>query len=61
MFSIENVNPEKVSYSYGNKIVSIKNIKRETNRIKFKVPLTIGAKTLLVYFDDKPALGYKIN
>ena len=61
LFSIKNTNPEKISYSYGTEIISIEEIERETNRIKFNVPLTIGAKTLLVYFDGKPALGYKIN
>lgn len=61
LFSIKNTNPEIISYSYGTEIISIDAIERETNRIKFNVPLTIGAKTLLVYFDGKPALGYKIN
>lgn len=61
LFNIKNINPENISYSYGNKIMAIENVEREENRIKFNVPLTIGAKTLLVYFDGKPALGFKIN
>jgi transglutaminase/protease-like cytokinesis protein 3 len=60
LFSIKNINPEKISYSYGSETISIDEIEREETRIKFNVPLTIGAKTLLVYFDGKPALGYKI-
>ena len=61
LFSIKNSNPEKISYSYGNEMVFITDIEREADRIKFNVPLTIGAKTLLVFFDGKPTLGYKIN
>ncbi len=61
LFSIKNINPENISYSYGTKIVAIEKVEREENRIIFNVPLSIGAKTLLVYFDGKPALGYKIN
>ncbi len=61
LFSIENINPEKIAYSYGSDIISVENIEREAKRIKFNVPLTIGAKTLLIYFNGKPALGYKIN
>lgn len=61
LFSIKNINPEKISYSYGLEIFSIDEIEREADRIKFNVPLAIGAKNLLVYFDGKPALGYKIN
>ncbi|MBK5212548.1 MAG: hypothetical protein JJE55_02660 [Flavobacteriaceae bacterium] len=61
LFSIENINPKKISYSYGTDVISLGIIEHEANRIKFNVPLTIGAKTLLIYFDGKPALGYKIN
>jgi len=61
LFSIKNSNPEKISYSYGSEIISIEEIEREPDRIKFNVPLIIGAKTLLIYFNEKPALGYKIN
>ncbi|SRX73395.1 transglutaminase domain-containing protein [Aequorivita antarctica] len=61
LFSIKNTNPKKISYSYGTEMIFIEEIEREANRIKFNVPLIIGAKTLLVYFDGKPALGYKIN
>ena len=60
LFSIKNIDPEKISYSYGTDIISIEEIEREANKIKFNVPLIIGAKTLLIYFDGKPALGYKI-
>lgn len=61
LFSIKNINPEKISYSYGTEIISIEEIEREADQIKFNVPLIIGTKTLLVYFDGQPALGYKIN
>lgn len=61
LFSIKDASPEKISYSFGTEIIFIDAIEREENQIKFNVPFTIGAKTLLVYFDGKPALGYKIN
>ncbi|MCG2419914.1 hypothetical protein K8089_12860 [Aequorivita sp. F47161] len=61
LFAIKNVNPEKISYSYGTEKIPINDIERGADRIKFNVPLLIGAKILLIYFDGKPALGYKIN
>ncbi|MEM0518034.1 transglutaminase domain-containing protein [Aequorivita flava] len=61
LFSIKNINPAKISYSYGDQVVPIKSVEREADRIKFNVPLIIGAKILLIYIDEKPALGYKIN
>lgn len=61
IFSIKNVNPAQVSYSYGDLTIEIKDVFREENRIKFNVPLAEKAKQLLIYFDGKPALGYRIN
>ena len=60
-FSIKNINPEIIAYSYGNDILPINKVIREEEGIKFSVPLSIGAANLLVYFDGKPALGYKIK
>tara|TARA_R100000935_G_scaffold58637_1_gene96696 strand:- start:561 stop:1490 length:930 start_codon:yes stop_codon:yes gene_type:complete len=61
IFSIKNVNPAQVSYSYGDLTIEIKDVFRDENRIKFNVPLAEKAKQLLIYFDGKPALGYRIN
>lgn len=61
LFSVRNISPETVSYSYGNEIKKIDEVVKESGRIQFKVPLTIGGENLLVYFDGKPALGYVIK
>jgi hypothetical protein len=34
---------------------------KEGKRLAFKIPLEIGVKNLLIYFDEKPALAYIIK
>ncbi|MAP55509.1 transglutaminase domain-containing protein [Altibacter sp.] len=60
-FTIANVNPKTVTYSYGSEKKSVRNLEKSGNRLQFSVPLEIGAENLLIYFDDQPALGYKIK
>jgi hypothetical protein len=61
LFSIKNSNPIEVSYSYGNEITPVKDFEKSENSISFSVPLEIGGTNLLIFFDGKPALGYKIK
>lgn len=60
-FQIRNINPATVSYSFGNKQITIEKIEKDNNIIRFDVPLELGVSTLLIYFDGTPALGYKID
>ena len=60
VFSLKVPITTQISYSYGfdKVIVSSEEINGMTT---FKVPLELGQRQLLIYFDDKPALGYKIK
>jgi hypothetical protein len=60
-FEIKNSNPIEVTYSFGNETLSVTKLNQKENSIEFSVPLQIGAKTLLIYFDEQPALGYRIE
>jgi len=60
-FVIKNISPNEISYSYGNGEFPVKKIEQKEALLEFSIPLQLGAKTLLIYFDDKPALGYQIE
>jgi len=59
-FNVRNVKPSKIEYSYGadKKALEFSN---EEDAISFVIPIELGKENLLIYFDDKPALGYKIK
>jgi transglutaminase/protease-like cytokinesis protein 3 len=59
-FSIRNIVPSRISYSFGNKKKEITFSELEGG-IQFSIPITLGKENLLIYFDDKPALGYKVK
>ena len=61
LFSIKNLKANEISYSYGEKIKKISRIDYTEKGIKFEIPLELGADQLLIYFDDKPAIGYKVK
>jgi len=60
-FSIMNGHPENVMYSYGDEKFPVTNFNMEEEQMNFSVPLQLGVRNLLIYFDDKPALGYLIK
>ena len=60
-FDIKNITPNKISYSFGNEKTIIENTERTETNLKFTIPLQPNAEILLIYFDDKPALGYRIE
>lgn len=51
-----------VGYRFGKEIKTISEEEKQTvdNKTTFKIPLEMGARTLLIYFEGKPAMGYKI-
>ncbi|MBL4662149.1 MAG: hypothetical protein JKY22_00945 [Flavobacteriaceae bacterium] len=59
-FSLRNVSPSKIEYSYGveKKILEFSN---NEGAISFVIPIELGKENLLIYFDNKPALGYMIK
>ena len=61
LFRINNCNPKEIYYTYGTEKVKVENAEIIEGRLNFSVPLELGVSTLLVYFDDKPALAYKIE
>lgn len=60
-FTINKVHAKKVSYSFGGTSKEVNFTVKQEGRISFNIPLQIGVKTLLIYFDDQPALGYRIK
>jgi len=60
-FEIKNTNPKEVTYSYGSEKLSVTKHTIKENITAFSVPIELGVKTLLIYFDGKPALGYRIE
>jgi len=59
-FRIKNAKPAVVSYSYGKEKETVQ-FTVENEAIQFEVPIVLGKKHLLIYFDDKPALGYRVK
>jgi len=60
-FSITNVSPKEISYSYGGEIFPLDKFTFEDEILMFNIPLQIGIKQLLIYFDNEPTLGYVIK
>ena len=60
-FRVNNCAPNEVSYSYGKEKKAVENLEVTEGRLRFSVPIESNAKTLLIYFDQQPALGYRIQ
>lgn len=60
-FVIGNCEITEVGYSYGDEIFGANKVENTGGKLRFAVPLKKGAETLLIYFNDKPALGYKLR
>ncbi len=60
-FTIANVDPDTVTYSFGGEKKPVRDMEKSGTRLQFDVPLEIGGENLVIYFDDAPALGYKIK
>jgi len=61
LFSIKNSNAQTVGYSYEFEEIKIDTIEKEGNTLTFSVPIVLSVRNLLIYFDGKPALGYKLK
>lgn len=60
-FTIKNRKPESILYSYGAEKYSANKILIDKDQLHFSVPLPIGQQDLLIYFDEEPALGFKVK
>lgn len=60
-FRVNNCEAEVIYYTYNSDKQPVQKQETVGNRTRFTVPLELGAETLLIYFDDKPALGFKIR
>lgn len=60
-FIISNCDPKEVSYRFRGEKIAIKNMEVKDGRLHFSVPLELEMKNLLIYFDEQPALGYRIQ
>lgn len=60
-FEIKNNKPKEVTYSYGSETLTVTKLNIKEIITEFSVPLELGVKTLLIYFDGKPVLGYRIE
>ena len=59
-FQIKKMEVETISFSFGNELQDI-HFSEENNELVFSIPIELGVSQLLIYFDGKPALGYKIK
>ncbi|RMA66408.1 transglutaminase domain-containing protein [Ulvibacter antarcticus] len=61
LFTVNSETIENVSYSYGSDTLEVRDFERKGDQLRFSIPLQPGADNLLIYFDSKPALGYKVQ
>lgn len=59
-FSVKLNSETAISYSYGSTKFSIETTK-ENGMTTFTIPIELGKENLLIYFDDTPALAYKVK
>lgn len=60
-FVIANCDTKEVTYLFRGKKYPVNNKEIKDGRLHFSVPLQLGMKNLLIYFDEQPALGYRIQ
>jgi len=60
-FSIKITPKPTISYSFGDDIFPILDDRYNEDISEFSIPVSLGAKYLIVYFDNKPALAYLIK
>ncbi len=59
-FEVRSDAPGEMTYTFGNERQELE-FEAENGSLKFRVPIELGSSILLVYFDDQPALGFKIK
>ncbi|MEL6810193.1 MAG: transglutaminase-like domain-containing protein [Bacteroidota bacterium] len=59
-FKIRSRQVERITYSFGSEKKTVAFL-RQDGFLEFHIPLKLGSRQLLIYFDGKPAMGYKIE
>ncbi|MEZ4858398.1 MAG: transglutaminase domain-containing protein [Flavobacteriaceae bacterium] len=59
-FELKTEAPEEIQYAYGNTKESVLFSEKE-GIVTFTVPVQIGHDSLLIYFNNQPILGYKVE
>ncbi|MEZ4779737.1 MAG: transglutaminase domain-containing protein [Flavobacteriaceae bacterium] len=59
-FEIRTAAPKEIQYAYGGTKESVQFSEKE-GIVTFTVPVQIGQDSLLIYFDNQPVLGYKVE
>lgn len=59
-FELKTTSPKEIQYAYGNTKESVQFSDKE-GVVTFTVPVQIGHDSLLIYFDNQPILGYKVE
>ncbi|MEZ4874286.1 MAG: transglutaminase domain-containing protein [Flavobacteriaceae bacterium] len=59
-FEIKTPAPKTIQYAYGNAKEEVF-FSEKDGIVHFAVPVQIGVASLLIYFDGKPVLGYKVE
>jgi hypothetical protein len=60
-FTINGLAVQEISFSFGKEIRPVEALHISEKTTSFTVPVALGAKQLLLYFDGAPALAYKID
>ena len=58
-FEIQTAAPKEIQYAYGASKKSVLFSEKE-GVLHFAVPIQLGSDTLIIYFDEKPVLAYKV-
>lgn len=59
-FEIQAATPKEIEYAYGTTKESVLFSEKE-GIIHFTVPVQVGHDSLLIYFDNEPVIGYKVE
>ncbi|MAN58843.1 MAG: hypothetical protein CMC08_03285 [Flavobacteriaceae bacterium] len=60
-FVIHGIQPNSITFSFGNKKQVVEDFEISEATARFTVPIQLGAEHLVLYFDGEPALAYKID
>lgn len=61
VFVVVNSETADVGYSYGDEILAANMVEITGGKLRFTVPFKKGEETLLIYFNEQPAIGYKLQ
>lgn len=60
-FTIKGKSHDKIYYSFGGKKEPVNQIKIKNDTLYFSIPLPLGQQNLMIYFEQDPAIGFKVK